>query len=181
MAEPELQREEFVQLLVKSQRRIFAFIHAMVPNTSDAEEVLQETSLVLWRKWDSYNRSRDFVNWALGIARIEVLRHLSERRRAGAIGFHDDLAEEIARLLVERASKPEEEHARMEALKKCLKTLRESDRKLIELRYHGNMTARRVAKSLERPESTVYQALARIRRHLFDCIQRRVAAEERSR
>lgn len=181
MAEQELQREEFVQLLVKTQRRIFALIHAMVPNTSDAEEVLQETSLILWRKWDSFDRSRDFANWALGIARFEVLKHLSKRKRAGALGFHEDLAEQIASLLVERASQPEGEHARRLALKKCLDMLCESDRELIDLRYRGNMTARGVAERLNRPKSTVYQALARIRRRLFECIQRRVAAEERSR
>jgi len=179
MDAPKCQQEEFLQSLVKNQRRIFGFIHAMIPNLSDAEEVLQETCLVLWRKWDSFDSDREFLPWSLGIARLEVLKRLSRRRREGVVGLREDLAEEIARLLIERTENLDNEQLRLDALKTCLEKLRDSDRELIERRYREKTTIRKVAHALERPESTVYQALARIRQQLFDCIQRRLAAEER--
>ncbi len=45
--------DEFVQLFTKWQRRLFLFILAQVPNLVEAEEILQETNLVIWRKDES--------------------------------------------------------------------------------------------------------------------------------
>ena len=40
---------EFVRLLLRHERRIYAFIRSLLPNRDDAEDVLQETSIVLWK------------------------------------------------------------------------------------------------------------------------------------
>jgi RNA polymerase sigma-70 factor (ECF subfamily) len=59
----------------------------------------------------------------------------------------------------------------------CLNKLGTRDRELIERRYQAKTTARKVADELERPASTVYKALARIRSSLFDCVERSLAQE----
>ena len=43
--------EEFVRLFSKSQHRILGFVHTLVPNLAEAEDILQETSVILWKKW----------------------------------------------------------------------------------------------------------------------------------
>src|SRR5262249_20100963 len=43
--------EDFVRLFSRSQHRILRFIHSLVPNLSEAEDILQETSVILWKKW----------------------------------------------------------------------------------------------------------------------------------
>ncbi len=46
--------KDFIRLLLANERRIYAFILSMLPDLTDAEDVLQETSLVLWEKLDQY-------------------------------------------------------------------------------------------------------------------------------
>ena len=66
--------DRFIERFVRSQDRIYAYVATVLPNRTDAEEVFQQTSLVLWQKWRELGPSRDFVRWACGMAHHEVRR-----------------------------------------------------------------------------------------------------------
>lgn len=163
----------FVQLFAQHQRSVHAYICTLAPNRVDADDIMQETSLVLWRKWDEYDRERDFLRWACGIAFNEVLkqRHRVANRR---FFFNEALLDQLS---TEVMSQSEALRDRQRALTSCMKKLGLQDRELIERRYRSKTTARRVAEELGRPPSTVYKALARIRDTLYDCVERTLAQE----
>jgi len=60
---------EFSQKLVGMQRNLYGFILSLVANRSDAEDVLQETNLILCQKSKEYNPQGNFRSWAFNIAR----------------------------------------------------------------------------------------------------------------
>ena len=45
----------------------------LLPNAADADEVLAETNLRLWERFDEYDSNKDFGGWARAIAHYEVL------------------------------------------------------------------------------------------------------------
>ena len=163
----------FVQLFAQHQRGIHAYICSLASSRSDADDVMQETSLVLWRKWGEYDSTRDFRRWACGIAFKEVLK-LRRKAATGGRYFSDELLEQIS---VEAIRQSEDLERRQVALTVCLQKLSEKDRELIERRYQAKTTARQLAEDLGRPASTVYKALSRIRDALFDCVERKLAQE----
>jgi RNA polymerase sigma-70 factor (ECF subfamily) len=68
--------------------------------------------------------------------------------------------------------------ARRDALRSCLQKLSSTDRQLVQHCYSDSRTTfRRAAEVLGRPVNTVYKALNRIRKALYDCIERTVAVE----
>src|SRR3954468_20850609 len=73
--------ERFLKLFLAHERRIFGFLLALVPDWSDAEDLLQETSVVMWRKLYNFEPGTDFAAWALSIARYQVLDHRKRRKR----------------------------------------------------------------------------------------------------
>src|SRR4051812_23964504 len=75
-----LQVESFLRLWEAHRRRVFHFILALLPAVQDAEDVLQETSIVLWRKFGEFEPGTNFLSWAHKVAHFEVLRH---RRKGG--------------------------------------------------------------------------------------------------
>ena len=165
--------DQFVQLFAMHQRRVHAYIGAILPNRSDADDVMQETSIALWRKWGDFDQSRDFYRWACGVAHIEVLRH-RRKHASQRLFFAEDLMIEIAEEVLRQS---EIIDLRGEALARCLQKLNDESRQLIEHRYGQGVTALQTAKDLGRPPSTVYKALARIRKTLLACIRRRLAEE----
>ena len=63
---------ELVQLMMKYQRRIFAYIHTLVPDRSDAEDILQEASLTICEKFNEFTSGTNFYSWACQISYWKV-------------------------------------------------------------------------------------------------------------
>ena len=164
----------FVQLLAKHQCALNSFVSSLVPTRADAEDVLQETSLALWKKWPDYDVARDFFRWASGIAHIEVLRH---RRKAATdrLWFNEELIELLSFEMMENS---ELFDLRRDALESCVKKLPAPDQSLLELRYQSGMSVDKVADSLGRTTRTIHRTMARIRRLLHHCINATIRKTE---
>src|SRR5947199_6801108 len=90
------QHERFVERFVRSQDRLYAYVATLLPNRADAEEVFQQTSLVLWRKWQQFDATREFLPWACGIAHHEVRNFLRKHKDRGRVFLSDDVLEQVA-------------------------------------------------------------------------------------
>lgn len=159
--------EAFVELLTLHQRRLYGFIYTLVPNPADAEDLLQQTSLILWRKFSEFDLDTDFSAWACRIARFEVLNYLKHKRRSRVV-FNN---ETIVRLAEIRADRAEMHCSDRAALAGCVEKLPESDRKLINLCYATKRNMKAAAAALDRPVASVYTSLVRVRRVLMECIR----------
>jgi RNA polymerase sigma-70 factor, ECF subfamily len=167
--------ERFGELLASSQRPVFLYAMSLLCHAADAEEILQETNLVLWRKFAEYQPGTDFVRWAYGIAHFEVLKFRekqSRQRRLCSDKF-------IATLAAESQHSQDLLEARRRALADCLGKLREEDRQLVLRRYQRGANTRSVAEALGRSVQGTRKALHRIRGALLTCVQRTMAMESR--
>jgi len=168
--------EEFVGLFTLNARRIYGFILSLQPNVADADEIFQETSTVLWRKFEQFESGTDFLAWACQIARYKVM---SLRQRVGRerLQFSDEFVENVAdeSLLAGTALEP-----RHQALSRCIEKLNQRDRDLLLRRYQEGATTRSIAADVGRSVDAVYKALNRIHEALFQCIQRTLRAEGRT-
>src|SRR5262245_16710123 len=81
---------EFAELLRRDQTRLYGYIHSLVLDLNDADDLLQQTTLILWKKFGGFDRDRSFFAWACGIARLEVANFLRSRGRQ-RLYFSDEL------------------------------------------------------------------------------------------
>ena len=167
--------EEFILLFSKHQRQIHAHISMLLPHPADVDEVLQETSLILWSKFDQYRRDESFLGWGCGIAHLEVMRFYRRNRRR-LLPIDDGLIEQLAS---ERRSMQTSLLDRQAHLADCMRELKDNDRRLIDLCYRPEGSFKEAAEELQRPANAVYKSLGRIRRRLLECMTRKAAAEQR--
>ncbi|HEY0983653.1 sigma-70 family RNA polymerase sigma factor, partial [Schlesneria sp.] len=142
-------------------------------NPLDAEEILQETNVVIWSKSAKYQPGTNFLAWVSQIANFEVMKFRTRKRREKLV-FSDEFLQSVAEESLERS---EELESRRAALVDCLNRLRPKDRELIQQRYAPGERGKHLAEQIGRPANSVYQSLGRIRRSLLDCIQQKFAAE----
>lgn len=166
--------EEFVQLFTRAQRTLYLLILAQVGNVNAAEEILQETNLIIWAKMEQFQPGSNFDAWARQIATYEVLK-FRQRRQRDRLTFSDEFLNAVSE---EVNSSSLEMQLRQEALRFCLEKLSARDRELIELRYQPGQSGRDLSAMLGRPRNSISQSLGRIRKALWDCVQRRVAIAE---
>jgi RNA polymerase sigma-70 factor (ECF subfamily) len=162
--------ERFVRLFVEGQREILRYILALVPDIDDAHEILQETAVDLWRKFERYDPALPFAPWACRFAFRRVLKHREQQaRRVKYLSI-----ESLTQVAAERSEKEGILEDRRRALETCLQQLCEADRLVVERRYSRQMSVAQIAAVTGRNPSALYKALERIRRRLFECVNRRV-------
>jgi len=171
-------RAEFADQLRANQARLFGFIHALVRNLDDADDLFQQSAVILWNKFAAYDPSRSFFSWACGVARFEIANFLRARGRKKLY-----LSDDLNLMLIEAADQlpADELDDRREALAGCVQKLRESDRQLVHDCYRNEEDVNAVAGRLGRSSHSVYNSLRRIRQSLFECIERTLASEARPR
>lgn len=167
---------EFVRLQTKYQQRVFSFILTLVPHWPDAEEILQETNMVLWEKMEQFEPGTDFVRWANQVAYFEVLK-FRKRHQRDTTRFTEAFLEDVAE---ETISLSETLQSQCDALAVCLQKLPDKDRTLISHRYLEGATTKSVAETLGRSMDAVYKSLQRARSALLACVRNRLIAEERA-
>lgn len=167
---------EFVRLFSANQRRIQTFIFTLLPDRDQAQDVMQETSVVLWQKFDSFETGTDFTAWAFRIARLEVLS-LVRRHQRGRLVFDETLCQQLADEFTGRGAVSEN---RLRALQACVGRLPEIDRDLLQRRYEEGATIKSVAEAVGRPLQGMYKAMRRIHRTLFECTQRTLSLSDDS-
>ncbi len=168
--------EQFAQLLATCQRGVFLYLLGMLHNAADAEEVLQDTNLVLWRKFDDFQPGTHFDRWACRIAWFQAMKFREKKAQAGQL-FSTEFVEGLAAEAEEQWNLLD---ARRDALGWCLGKLSEEDRRLVLQRYQEQATTQSVAEALGRSVQGTRKALHRIRTALLACIERTLAREERA-
>lgn len=87
---PHTSEENFVQLFAANERHLRAFVRPTGLDWTAVDDVVQTISLVMWRKWDTFDPVTDFMRWARVIARFEVLKFRRTMARDRHV-FTDDL------------------------------------------------------------------------------------------
>ncbi len=168
----DLDREEFARLFSRNARRIYGFIMTLVFNHHDAEEVFQNTNVVLWNKFADFEPGSNFFAWASRIAYYEMLSLMKQKRRSRT--FSDEALELLADQAVTLSDQSSQ---RYEALEECLAHLTAPDRELLQQRYFYERPPKQIAALQARSVHSVYRALSRIHNALLNCVQRNLKAD----
>lgn len=169
------QHKSFLNLYTVNQRRLYGYIVTLVSNRSDAEEIFNQTTLVLWEKWAQFDPARSFISWACGVARYEVLKYRDKPEHRWK-GLDDD----VVALVSEDHNKLHDALDRQSrSLAHCIEKLKAWQRKLLETCYSGTMSVGEIARQLGKTPNAISSSLRRIRQSLRACVDRSLQTEDR--
>ena len=177
--DPDQEKENFdeqvVQLISGCQRPLFLFLLGLLCSWDLAEDTLQETNAVIWRKRSQYQPGTNFFAWACSVAFLEAQTARRKQRRNLPV-FSDVFLHGIAPELVAAA---ESSDPWIFALKECVEQLSERDRELLQGRYDEGSSIQALAADAGRSTDTIYKLLRRIHGDLFDCITAKFKEDDR--
>ena len=171
--DPAAAQQQFLSLFLRSEREVFRYVAALVPNVADAEDIVQQTALVLWEKFDAYDPSLPFTPWACRFA-LNKTRQWLERRHRWQLLLEGGLAEELAQ---RREELRPEMDSRLRHLESCLTKLPGDQRSLVEGYYYRREGIEKLAADSGRTVAATYKMLQRVRLALQSCIQRAALPE----
>lgn len=171
---PNDRHEEFVTLLTAAHDKLFGYLMSLLGRWHEAQDVLQSSSLLMWKKFETYESGSNFVAWATTICFYEA-KNFQRMSARSPLKFDDDL---LAKLASERVVDLDLQGRRIAALELCLNEFGPDAREFLRTAYaeHGGII--QMATRLQRAPRTLYNKLTALRRRLTECVQRRL--QERS-
>ena len=155
------------ELFLMHEMALRAFIFALVPNFTAAQDILQETFVTATQKADDFEPGTNFLGWVTTIARYKVLESARERK---FVALTPEAAEALC------TSEPATiEDPRLDILARCFEELSPRARKVVEQRYQNEHSAPEIAELIGSTVDAVYVVLSRARQALRDCVQRKLA------
>jgi RNA polymerase sigma-70 factor, ECF subfamily len=161
---------EFTRLWVQAQSPVGNYLATLVQEPHACDDLLQEVALACLQGFGTYDRTRPFIAWALGIARNKVLSQWRGMKRAPAWTHDSELLDSIARITEEI---DDELQQRERALQQCLADVKGRAWELLERVYHRDQQPQAIANEMGLTASHVRVLLTRIRASLRACIERR--------
>lgn len=162
-------KEEFVSLLTAEQHNLRYYLITLLGDYNAAENVLQETNIVIWRKSGDFTPGSSFSNWARKIAYWQALAYTRNKNRDRHV-FSEELMHQIAARPLMDIDVSE---ARL-ALRHCLSKLPPKHRDLIQRRYMTGESTKKLADHLGGSVSALHVRIHRIRRVLLGCIRKQM-------
>jgi RNA polymerase sigma-70 factor (ECF subfamily) len=172
-SEPSPSTEQLVLLLTQHQEQLFRYIFSLVGCEADARDILQETSLSLYRTFDQYDVSRPFLPWAYRFAYLKVQKHREKETRSPLL-FSEDVMDLLAQ---ERERIEPELDQRLQLLDACLGKLIAQDKELVTSRYAKRQSAEEMMQRFAMSRRTLFRKLELLRQRLHDCVTSQLQSE----
>jgi RNA polymerase sigma-70 factor (ECF subfamily) len=147
-------RDAFSQLYDRFSTLVFTLAMRMLKVRSDAEDLLQEVFVQVWRQAENYSAERGSPEaWIINIARSRAIDKIrSIRRMEKSFVLTDDPARAESSENVESSAAESETRLMMNSV---LANLPQTQRKVLELAYFDGLTQTEIAERLAEPLGTV--------------------------
>jgi RNA polymerase sigma-70 factor (ECF subfamily) len=172
------ENDEVMRLLLKNQNMLSVYVYSLVQDWDVVEDVVQETAVYICGHWQEFTPGTNFGAWARAIAHNRLRDAFKARQKRGLQA--PDLA--LSSLSESVTDNEWEQYGdyyrdRKQALAKCVESLPENSRRIIQLHYDAGQPAEKIAEELKRTLDATYKMLSRIRMQLRQCVEQRVAQE----
>lgn len=175
--DPHEHGEAFLRLLASHERWLAAYVYSLVSRQSDADDILQECKVVMWKKFSTFAQGTNFRAWARTIALHQVLNYRRSEQRKPFSPLDQEFIEAVAGEIERRGDQLER---KADGLRDCLRKLPEAHRAVVVARYYDERTIEEIAAQSGRTTEAIYRLLSRIRVALNACIDRHLASAPRA-
>ena len=154
-------------LFARHHVRVFRFVLRLVRDETQAEDLISEVFLDVWRQAGRFEARSAVSTWLLAIARYKALSAL--RRRPD-----EELDEEAAAAIEDPGDDPEvavQKKDKGEILRRCLAALSPEHREIIDLVYYHEKSVEEVATIVSIPENTVKTRMFYARKRLSELLR----------
>ena len=165
--------DEFILELTQVQQRLLSYIYRRVANREQAQEVLQQTNLVLCRKADDFELGTNFNAWAVAVARYQIFSHRKNVARERLV-----FSDEVFSVVDDRGEESLFHEERKRILRFCYGKLSQVNQELMKLRYQDGLSFQQVADELNKQISAVKVQVHRIRLNLKKCAQEQLKEQQ---
>lgn len=159
-------KETFRLLVEKYQQQVIRIAMGYVHSKEDAEDIVQEVFIQVYRSLNSFQGKSEFSTWLYRITMNTSLNSLNKRHKLFS-GLAENLKNIFNRSDDEKTAQQQMVESEMEqAIKKAIDQLSDKQRMAFVLSRYEDLSQRKVAEIMETTEGAVEQLLQRAKKNL---------------
>ena len=145
--QPHTREEGFRQLALAYQQRIYAIIRRQIASHEDADDVMQNTFLKIFKHLDGFEGRSELFTWIYRIAHNEVINFFKKNAKMKWVSLeHQPEASEEPHLDAEELSL---------SLEKVVNTLPTRQQMVFRMRYYDELSYKQIAEVLQLTEGAL--------------------------
>lgn len=164
--------QAFCEFYERTRSQVYGYAMAILKHSQDAEEMVQDTYLKIWKEASKYETDGKPMAWVFTIVRNLCYMHLRKRQRMGEESLEEiqelESAWEPGKLCQEIELAPEKQ-----VLMEALQMLNEKERNVVLLHDVSGMKHREIAEQMGVPVSTVLSIYRRALGKLLKKMEKR--------
>ena len=160
----------FNQLYDRYFQRIYAFVHSRIRNHADAEEIVQETFVTVFRSIENYRGQASLLSWVFGIAK-NLANNSIRKNKTHEMKLGEAPRETLGPRPSLTSGTPEENlHLRRftEALRGQLGEIAEWQADIFAMRHFENLSIPEIARRTQRTSDAIRSSLYRVKRMVIE-------------
>lgn len=150
--QPETKEKSFTALIKKYQEKLYWHIRRMVVDHDDANDVLQNVFIKVWKALENFREDSQLYTWLYRIATNESLSFLEQQKKRSAVSY-DDIQDNLSNKVI--ADKHFDAKKLEWKLQLAIQQLPEKQRLVFNLRYYDEMPYEEMSRILETSEGAL--------------------------
>ena len=166
-----LKEEQVIEAVFTNRVKLLAFMRSIVCDFHVAEDLFQRICLLTLQAKEKFDDTECLLKWVWVVSRNESLKYLRDQKKQPLI-----FNETILAMIQDESEKKTflDNPETMAVLEKCIAKLSTPVRELLDKRYKQNLTGAKLAEALNRKTNSVYVAVSRAHRSLYNCMQKKI-------
>jgi RNA polymerase sigma-70 factor, ECF subfamily len=169
--------EKALEILISRHlKSLYNFVYGYVGNKQEAEDVVQETFVKIWRSIKKFDKKKKFKTWIFRIARNTAIDFLRKKKDISFSNFEgEDGNNPIIDTIADPEPLPDELFDRQDlgaAFARVLETLSVKYRTVLLMYYQEGLNFQEISEYLEEPVNTIKsrhrRALIQLRQVILD-------------
>ena len=150
--QPETKERAFTAIIKKYQEKLYWHIRRMVIDHDDANDVLQNMFIKVWKGLDNFREDSQLYTWLYRIATNESLTFIEQSKKRSSVSLSDVETGLANRIVADKGC----DANRLEwKLQLAIQQLPEKQRVVFNLRYYDEMPYEEMSRVLETSEGAL--------------------------
>ncbi len=150
--EPSTKEKSFTLIIKKYQEKLYWHVRRMVVSHEDANDVLQNMFIKVWKALDNFREDSQLYTWLYRIATNECLTFLEQQKKRASVSLSDVETGLSNKLQADKHFDPNKLEWKLQA---AIQQLPEKQRVVFNLRYYDEMPYEKMSKVLETSEGAL--------------------------
>lgn len=150
---PTTKEKAFTAIIKKYQEKLYWHIRRMVVDHEDANDVLQNAFIRVWKGLDNFREDSQLYTWIYRIGTNECLTFLEQKKRKSTVALDGDTESGLSNTI--KADKHFDPNKLEWKLQLAMQQLPEKQKIVFSLRYYDEMPYEEMSKVLETSEGAL--------------------------